>query len=121
MADTQLMRLYLNIITKCGMIPDGCREWRMKPVSAQTRAAFKTHFVMHDRDRLETATAASAGYHGAALAVGPVQSSTAETILAPPAATLAATVLPSGAELVVLITELVAFRSASESNAPSVP
>jgi hypothetical protein len=26
-ADTQLMRLGLNIITKCGMFPDGCREW----------------------------------------------------------------------------------------------
>jgi hypothetical protein len=77
------MRLSLKIITKCGMFPDGCREWRMKPVAAQTWAAFKTHFSMHDRDRLEMATAASTGYHSAALAVRPVPSSTVKTILAP--------------------------------------
>jgi hypothetical protein len=117
-ADSQLTRLGLTLITKCGMMPDGCREWRLKPAASQTWANFKIHFALHDRDRQETATAASSGYSGAVLAVQPI---------APPVvsgapldssiAALAATVLPSGAELVALLTELAKFRAAATNNA----
>jgi hypothetical protein len=117
-ADSQLTRLGLNLITKCGMMPDGCREWRLKPAATQTWANFKVHFALQDRDRQETATATSLGYSGAVVVVQP--------IVAPPDssnAALAATVLPSGAELVALLTELAKFRAAAATTAkpPSNP
>jgi hypothetical protein len=34
-ADSQLTRLGMNLITKCGMMPDGCREWRLKPAATR--------------------------------------------------------------------------------------
>jgi hypothetical protein len=104
--DSQLTQLGLNLITKCGILPDGCREWRLKLAASQTWANFKIHFALQDRDRQEKATAASSGYSGAVLAVQPI---------APPVVSgaplylsisaLASTFLPSGTELVALLTE----------------
>jgi hypothetical protein len=43
-ADTQLTCIGLHLITKTGMLPDGCREWHLQAVANQTWAAFKSHF-----------------------------------------------------------------------------
>jgi hypothetical protein len=71
-ADSQLTRLGLNLITKCGIMPDGFREWRLKPAATQTWANFKVHFALQDRDRQETATATYLGYSGAVVVVKPI-------------------------------------------------
>lgn len=103
-ADSQLVRLGQTLILKTGLFPDGCREWRLKADADQTWAEFKLHFARHDRDRLETTTTASAGYAGAVQPVAPTP---------PPDGTaLAATALPSGPELIALLTELATLRQA---------
>ena len=109
-ADSQLVRLGQTLVLKTGLFPDGCREWRLKADADQTWAAFKTHFARHDRDRLESATTASAGYAGA---VQPVLDP------APAGAALAVTALPSGPELIALLTELASLRKAQSG--PTVP
>jgi hypothetical protein len=90
----------------------------LQPTANQTWAAFKIHFARQDRDRIDTTTASSAGYSGAALAVVPVVVPSAPGT-APSAPTdllgaaLAGTALPSGPELVALLTELAKFRAAA--------
>jgi hypothetical protein len=98
----------LHLVSKTGMFPDGCREWRLKAAAAQTWGAFKTHFARQDRDRVETTTASMAGYSGTAFAV-----TAPPPDPLPPGAALAATVLPSGPELVALLSELAVFRAAA--------
>jgi hypothetical protein len=66
-ADSQLARLGYNILLKSGIFVEACREWRLKPPVSQTFAEFKLHFLRMDRDRLESVTSASAGYHAAFL------------------------------------------------------
>ncbi len=107
-ADSQLVRIGQSLIFKTGLFPDGCREWRLKSDDDQTWPNFKSHFARHDRDRLETATTASAGYAGA---VQPVIEAPTATGTA-----LAATALPSGPELIALLTELAAFRKNQPTN-----
>lgn len=105
-ADSQLVRIGQTLIFKTGLFPDGCRDWRLKPDADRTWDQFKLHFARHDRDRLETATSASAGYANAVQpAIVPTTDGTA----------LAVTALPSGPELVALLTELASLRKA---NAP---
>jgi hypothetical protein len=70
--DSQLARMGQAIILKTGMFPDGCQEWSLETAANQTWAAFKIHFARQDRDRIDTTTASSAGYGGAALTVVPV-------------------------------------------------
>lgn len=113
-AETQLARMGYQLVLKTGMFPDGCREWRLKPVTDQTWAAFKTHFARQDQDRHETATSASAGYTGSAYHVQPVLSGSVPPPSSPGTA-LAATVLPSGPELIALLAELAQLRA----NAPT--
>ncbi len=110
-ADSQLVRIGQSLIFKTGLFPDGCREWRLKPDADQTWNEFKTHFARHDRDRLETATTASAGFAGA------VQPS--EPTPAPDGSACAATALPSGPELIALLTELATFRKNQSPGAPT--
>jgi hypothetical protein len=56
------------LVLKTSLFPDGCREWRLTPDAQQTWANFKIHFARQERDRLETATTATAGYSGTAFA-----------------------------------------------------
>jgi hypothetical protein len=77
----------------------------------------RKHFARQDRDRQETTTVATAGYHGTAFLVRPVIPSPDLTITTPPPITvtdptaLTATVLPSGPELLALLQELRALRA----------
>jgi hypothetical protein len=112
LADSQLVRIGQSLIFKTGLFPDGCREWRLKSDADRTWAEFKTHFARHDRDRLETATSASAGY---ANAVQPATPSTSD------GAALAVTALPSGPELLALLTELATLRKAATPSATPAP
>jgi hypothetical protein len=100
------------MVTKTGMFPDGCRKWRLKSAAAQTWGDFKTHFARQDRDCVETTTASMAGYSDTAFVVT-APSVAPPTDPLPPGAALAATVLPSGPELVALLSELAAFRAAA--------
>jgi hypothetical protein len=111
-ADTQLTRIGLSLITKTGMFSDGCREWRLQPVANQTWAAFKSHFSLQDRDRIENATASTAGYAMAALAIQPIVPTVDGTALA-------TATLPSGPELVAMIAELHKLRAAAAQLAAS--
>ena len=112
--DSQLVRIGQNLILKTGLFPDGCRDWRLKPDAERTWDQFKTHFARHDRDRLETVTSSSAGY---ANAVQPT------LVQAPDGAAFAATALPSGPELLALLSELATLRKAQSpgSNPPARP
>jgi hypothetical protein len=109
-ADSQMVRLGQTLLLKTGLFPDGCREWRLKPDADHTWANFKTHFARHDRDRIETTTTASAGYAGA---VQPILDPV------PDGAALAVTALPSGPELIALLTELASLRKAQPG--PTTP
>jgi hypothetical protein len=107
-ADSQLVRIGQHLIFKTGLFPDGCREWRLKPDADQTWANFKTHFARHDRDRQETATSASAGYAGAVQPTNPPET--------PDGSACAVTALPSGPELIALLTELATLRKTQPAN-----
>jgi hypothetical protein len=111
-ADSQLARMGLHLVTKTGMFPDGCREWRLKAAAVQTWGDFKTHFARQDRGHVETTTASMAGYSGTAFVITPPSVAPPMDPL-PPGAALAATVLPSGPELVALLSELAAFWAAA--------
>jgi hypothetical protein len=116
-ADTVLTRIGYQIIIKTGMFADGCRDWRLLPEANQTWAAFKTHFARQERDRHETATAASTGYSGTAFHVQAVGSP-------PPPSTntaLAATILPSGPELLALLVELRNLRASTKPTGTPTP
>jgi hypothetical protein len=110
-ADSQMVRIGQHLIFKTGLFPAGCREWRLKPDADQTWAAFKTHFSRHDRDRQETATSASAGYAGAVQPTAPTPTLDGSA--------LAATALPSGPELLALLTELAALRKGQTPGPPA--
>jgi hypothetical protein len=113
-ADTQLARMGHQLVLKSGMFPDGCREWRLKPAADQTWANFKTHFARQDLDRQETATSTSGGYNGTAFHV---QATLPASDSTPTGTALAATVLPSGPELIALLAELAQLRAAAKTPA----
>jgi hypothetical protein len=52
-----------TIISNTGLFETSCREWRNTPVADHTLHAFCLHFTSADRDRRQTATANSSGYH----------------------------------------------------------
>jgi hypothetical protein len=117
-----------SLINKTGMFADGCR-WRLLPEAQQTWATFKMHFARQERDRLETATTASAGYSGAAFAVTPsiavpTPPNNPDATLAPPTpafdgAANAVAHTPTGAELAALIAELTRLRAATRVPTPA--
>jgi hypothetical protein len=111
-----LARLGLNLITKCGMFPDGCLE----PAANKTWASFNQHFILQDHNRQETATTASAVYSGAVQPVVPPIINEA-SFPATSIAALAATVRLSGAELVALLTELAKLRAAAKASTSAKP
>jgi hypothetical protein len=84
----------------------------LQPVSNQTWAAFKSLFSFQDRDRIENATASTAGYTMAALAIQP-------DVPTVDGAALATATLPSGPELVAMIAELNKLRAAAAQLAAS--
>jgi hypothetical protein len=106
-ADSQLTRIGLRIITKTGMFPDGCREWRLKSPANQTWAEFKTHFALQDREIIENATSASAGFALSAQAILTNHASATGTALA------TAATLPTGPELADLLAELAKLHAAA--------
>jgi hypothetical protein len=103
-ADSQLVRMGQSLLLQTGLFPDGCRAWRLKPLTDQTWAAFKTHFHRYDLDRKETATTGSTGYALAATQVSPPVPTTLGSANA-------ITALPSGPELVALLAELAKLRT----------
>jgi hypothetical protein len=64
-SDPTVIRLGYNIIHQTGLFEIPCRDWRNKPEADKTRKKFNLHFRAADQDRRLTATAGSAGYHGA--------------------------------------------------------
>jgi hypothetical protein len=66
-----------------------------------------------DRDQAESSTALTSGYNGTAFAVKPAHPATAD------ATALAATIIPSGPELLVLLFELKNLRTTTHT--PDVP
>jgi hypothetical protein len=106
---------------KCGMFPDGCRDWRLFHEAYQTWDRFKTHLAQQDRNRTKLATAANSGFNGTAFHLqGPISSSS------PPIVTdnvaCAATILPTGAELLTLLVKLHNLRTTDKPSAtPSPP
>jgi hypothetical protein len=132
--DTALARMGYQLILKTGLFPDGCREWRLFPDADQTFAQLKRHFARQDRDRVELATTATAGYNGTAFHVQPAPTAPPSQFLTPdPAHTatpgttlaatdataLAATVLPSGPALIALLMELQSLRAAAKGPTPA--
>jgi hypothetical protein len=57
------IRAGYTIISNTGLFETSCREWRNTPVSKHTLHAFCLHFTSADRDRRQTATTDSSGYH----------------------------------------------------------
>jgi hypothetical protein len=119
-ANTQLARMGQTLILKTGLFSDGCREWRLRPEPLQTWPEFKVHFARQERDRLETATTASAGYSGGVFAIQPVPHPSIPPVSQPPThlpeapTANAVTPLPSGPELAALLAELARFRAAAK-------
>ena len=118
-ADTQLARMGLAIVTKTGLFADGCREWRLRPVQDQTWARFKLHFARQDRDRIETTTAASAGYAANVTASGATTIPPTSTILPATGAANAIAGLPPGTDLGALIAALTRLHTGKAP--PAVP
>ena len=57
------IRAGYTIISNTGLFETSCREWRNTPVANHTLHAFRLHFTSADRDRRQTATTGSSGYH----------------------------------------------------------
>jgi hypothetical protein len=57
------IRAGYTIISDTGLFETSCREWRNTPVANHTLHAFRLHFTSADRDRRQTATTNSSGYH----------------------------------------------------------
>jgi hypothetical protein len=58
------IRAGYTIISNTGLFETSCREWRNNtPVANHTLHAFRLHFTSADRDRHQTATTDSSGYH----------------------------------------------------------
>jgi hypothetical protein len=114
--DSALARMGYQLILKTGMFPDGCRKWRLLPDANQTFAQQKIHFAYQDRDRIDPATTASAGYNGTVLHVQPAPPVPAPTAIpgtalaAIDSTALAATVMPSGPVLIALLLKQPAAR-----------
>jgi hypothetical protein len=86
-SDPTVIRLGYNLIHKTGLFEIPCRDWRNKPEADKTRANFNLHFRAADQDRRLTATAGSAGYHGANAAQEKTQEKTKKplrTVTPPP-------------------------------------
>jgi hypothetical protein len=75
-SEPRLVRLGYSIIRKTGLFEVACREWRYKATADKTFANLQIHFKQGDRDRQLTATAGTAGYHGAHNVAGPPLHST---------------------------------------------
>ena len=57
------IRAGYTIIYNTGLFETACREWRNTPLASQTLHSFRLHFTSADRDRRQTATTESSGYH----------------------------------------------------------
>jgi hypothetical protein len=57
------IRAGYTIISNTGLFETSCREWRNTTVATQTLNSFRLHFTSADRDRRQTATTESSGYH----------------------------------------------------------
>jgi hypothetical protein len=60
-----VVRLGYNLILATGLFEVPCREWRAKAEATKSMEQFTLHFRAADQDRRLTATASSAGFHGA--------------------------------------------------------
>jgi hypothetical protein len=90
-SDASVIRIGYNIIHATGLFEVACREWRGKDDATKTLLLFRRHFRDADQDRRHsTATAGSAGYHGANATAAiqpakPAHAPSANAAVAPPA------------------------------------
>jgi hypothetical protein len=99
------------------MFTEGCRDWRLLDEANQTWPWFKLHFTGQERDRTELATASTTGYGRTAFHVQSTDTSPSLKITDHEAN--AATVLPSGPELLALLVELRNLRATAKPNHPA--
>jgi hypothetical protein len=121
--DTQLARMGYNLVIKTGLFDQACREWRLKADADRTFANFRLHFTIMDRDRLQVATTATAGYMGTAYCAAALGTNVPTTLATDDVqgAAFAATALPTGATLVTLLAELATFRAAATAARTGTP
>ena len=69
-SDMDAVQAALDNIDRTGVFIDAVKLWRLRPSVERTFANMQVHFNLADLERQRELTAKTAGYHGAALAIG---------------------------------------------------
>jgi hypothetical protein len=64
-ADVTIITLTLAMIEKTGLLATTTEKFRLRPLTEWSLAAFKSDFVLGNKERIRRLTAGDAGFHGA--------------------------------------------------------